>query len=81
MNEIYDYERAVSLLTKGLQFWISGDNNDPGINILDKVESIIIQNSLTFTELEYCRHEYLRIWMSGVFNDNRFTILNKWSQQ
>ena len=34
-----------------------------------------------FTELEDCRHEYLRLWMSGVFNDSRFTILNKWSQQ
>ena len=37
MHEIYDYEWAVSLLSKGLQFWIGGDNNDPGINILDKV--------------------------------------------
>ena len=68
-------------MTKVLQFWISGVNNDPCINILDKVESIITQNSNTFTELEYCRHEYLRVWMSYVFNDQKFTILNESSQQ
>ena len=50
-------------------------NNDTSINILDKVESIITQNSITFTELEDCRHEYLRLWMSGVFDDQKFTIL------
>ena len=61
--------------------WISGVNNDPCINILDKVVSIITQNSNTFTELEYCRHEYLQLWMSYVFNYQKFTILNKWSQQ
>ena len=55
--------------------------HDPCINILDKVESIITQNSNTFTELEYCRHEYLRVWMSYVFNDQKFTILNESSQQ
>ena len=68
-------------MTISLQFWISGVNNNPFINILDKVKSIITQNSITFSELEDCRHEYLRLWMSGVFNDSRFTILNKWSQQ
>ena len=26
-------------------------------------------------------HEYIRWWMSGVFNDHKFTILNEWSQQ
>ena len=68
-------------MTKGLQFWISGVNNDPCINILDKVESIITQDSMTFTELEDCMHESLRSWMSDAFNDNSFTILNVWSQQ
>ena len=67
-------------MTRSLQFWISGVNNDPCINILDKVESIITQSSITFTELEDCMHEYLRLLMSGVFNDNKFTILNEWSQ-
>ena len=62
-------------------FWTSGVNNDTRINILDKVGLIITQNSITFTELEDCRHEYLRLWMSGVFIDQKFTILNKWSQQ
>ena len=57
-----------------------GVNNETSINILDKVESKIIQNSITFTEFEDCRHEYLRLWMSGVFDDQKFTILNKWSQ-
>ena len=33
------------------------------------------------TELEDYRHEYLRSWMSGFFNDHKFTILNEWSQQ
>ena len=68
-------------MTKILQFWISGVNNDPCINILDKVESIIPQNSNTFTELEYCRHEYLRLLMSDAFNDQKFTIFNEWSQR
>ena len=68
-------------MTRGLEFWISGVNNDPCINILNKVESIITQNSITFTELEDCMHEYLRLLMSGVFHDQKFTILNKWSQQ
>ena len=45
------------------------------------MESIITQNSITFTELEYCRHEYLRLLMSDAFNDQNFTILNKWIQQ
>ena len=62
-------------------FWTGGVNNDTSINILDKVKSIITQSSKTFTELEDCRHEYLRLWMSGCFNDHRFTILNKCSQQ
>ena len=26
-------------------------------------------------------HKYLRLWMSGFFNDNKFTTLNEWSQQ
>ena len=52
-------------------------NNDTIINILDKEESIITQNSITFTELEDCKHEYLLLWMIDVFNDNSFTILNE----
>ena len=68
-------------MTRGLQFWISGVNNVPWINILDKVESIITQNSITFTELEDCMHESLRLCMSGVFHDQKFTSLNKWRQQ
>ena len=55
-------------------------NNDTIINILDKVESIITQNSITFTELEDCWQEYLLLWMIDVFNDNKFTILNEWSK-
>ena len=53
-------------------FWTGGVNNDTSINILDKVGSIITQNSITFTQLDDCRHEYLRIWMSGFFNDQKF---------
>ena len=49
MHEIYDYEWAVSLLNQSLQVWNSGVNNDPCINILDKVETIISRNSVTFT--------------------------------
>ena len=60
---------------------MSGVDNDPCINILDKVESIITQNSILLTELEDYRHEYLRLWMSDAFNDQTFTLLNKWSQQ
>ena len=68
-------------LTKGLQFWMSGVNNQTSIKILEKVESILTQNSNKFTELEDCRHEYLRLWMSGFFNDQKFTLLNEWSQR
>ena len=57
---------------------MSGVNNDTIINILDKVESIITENSITLTVLEDCRHEYLLLWMTDVFNDNKFTILNEW---
>ena len=53
-------------------------NNDTIINILNKEESIITENSITFTELEDCRNEYLLLWMTDVFNDNRFTMLNEW---
>ena len=70
----------MSSMTKGLQFWISGVNNDACIKILGKVESIMTQNSITFNELEDCRQEYLLLWMSDVFNDNKFTILNEWSK-
>ena len=61
-----------------LRFWMTRLYNDTIINILVKEESIITQNSITFTELEDCRHEYLLLWMIDVFNDNRFTILNVW---
>ena len=59
---------------------MNGLNNDTIINILDKVESMITQNSIALTELEYCRHEYLLLWMIDVFHDNKFTILNEWSK-
>ena len=59
---------------------MSGLNNDTIINILVKVESIITENSITFIELEDCRNEYLLLWMTDVFNDNKFTILNEWSK-
>ena len=57
---------------------MSGLNNDTIINILDNVESIITENSITLTELEDCRNKYLLLWMTDVFNDNKFTILNVW---
>ena len=38
-------------------------------------------NSLIMTELDDYRDDYLRLWMSNVFNDNKFTILNVWSKQ
>ena len=39
---------------------MSWANNDTIINILDRVESLISQNSIIFTELEEYSHEYLR---------------------
>ena len=66
-------------MTKSLQFWISGVNNDSCINILDKVESII--HSIIFTELDDYIHESLRLWKRGFFNDQKFTILNEWCQR
>ena len=69
---------------------MSGLNNDTIINILDKVGSIITQNTITFTELEDRMHEYLRLWMSvssmtkglqfwisGVNNDACINILDR----
>ena len=44
-------------------------------------ESIITQNRIRFTELEDCRNKYLRLCLSGVFNDYKITILNEWSQR
>ena len=61
-------------MTRRLQVTISGVNNDPRINILDKVESIITQSSITFTELEDCMHEYLRLLMNGVFHDQKLQV-------
>ena len=40
-----------------------------------------ILKSIIMTELEDYRHEYLRLLMSEVFNDNKFTILNVPSKQ
>ena len=40
-----------------------------------------ILKSITFTELTDSWQEYLLLWMSDVFNDNKFTILNEWSKQ
>ena len=45
------------------------------------MESIITQNCIILTELEDYRHEYPRLWLSGVLNDHKFTVLNEWSQQ
>ena len=36
---------------------------------------------MTFNKLDDCRQEYLLLWMSDVFNDNKFTILNEVSKQ
>ena len=45
------------------------------------MEWIITQNCKILSELKDYMHEYIRWWMSGVFNDHKFTILNEWSQQ
>ena len=46
-----------------LEFWISGVNNDPSINILDRVKSLISYN--------------LEFWISGVNNDPSINILDR----
>ena len=50
---------------------MSGVDNDPSIHSLRK--------SIILTELEDYKHEYLRLWMSDAFNDQKFTILKEWS--
>ena len=40
-----------------------------------------ILKSRILNELEHYMNKYLRSWMSGVFIDNMFTILNELSQQ
>ena len=40
-----------------------------------------LRNSIILTEIDDYRHEYLRLWMRGSFNDEKFTSLNMWSQQ
>ena len=45
------------------------------------MEWIITQNCKILSELKDCMHEYIRWWISGFFNDHKFTILNEWSQQ
>ena len=72
-----------------LRLWKSGVFNGQKFTILNKwsqqwnqyqhswqSEVTDILKSITFTELEECRHEYLQLWMSDVFNDNKLTILN-----
>ena len=55
-------------------------DNDQHQECLRK-ESIITKNSIILTELEDYRYKYLRLCLSGVFNDCKITILNEWSKQ
>ena len=45
-------------------------------------KSVVTDNlkSILLTELEDYRDEYLRLFVSGVYNGHKFTILNEWSQ-
>ena len=45
------------------------------------MEWIITQNCKILSELKDYMHEYIQLWMSRFFNDHKFTILNRWSQQ
>ena len=44
----------------------------------------VVNNNSKFTNIHWVRgfrHECPRLWLSGVFNDHKFTVLNEWSQQ
>ena len=72
-----------------IRWWMSGVFNDQKFTILNEWSQqrsqhsdslrngvIITQNCIILTELKDYMHEYIRWWMSGVFNDHKFTILN-----
>ena len=77
---IYDYEWLVynnhklRILNKWIQKWFLYQlSRQTGFT--NNLKSIILP------ALEDYRHQYLGLWMSGVFNNDKFTILNEWSQQ
>ena len=52
-------------------------NNEPTSRLSTELNHNT-QSSIILNELEDCMQEYLLLWMSDVFNDNRVTILNEW---
>ena len=44
----------------------------------------VVDNNSKLNNIDWVRgfrHENPRLWLSGVFNDHKFTVLNEWSQQ
>ena len=88
MIELEDYRHEY------LRWWMSGVFNHPKFTILNEwsqqwsqpPDSLrdVVDNNSKLNNIDWVRgfrHEYPRLWLSGVFNDHKFTILNEWSQQ
>ena len=88
LTEIEDYRHEY------LRLWMSGFLQWPQVTILNEwsqqwsqhPDSLrdVVNNNSKFTNIHWVRgfrHEYPRLWLSGVFNDHKFTVLNEWSQQ
>ena len=63
-----------TILNKWIQQWFLYQHSRQN-GFTNNLKSIIL------TELEDYRQKYLRLCVSSVFNDHKFTILNEWSQQ
>ena len=88
MTELEDYRHEY------LRLWMSGFLQWPQVTILNEwsqqwsqhPDSLrdVVNNNSKFTNIHWVRgfrHEYPRLWLIGVFNDHKFTVLNEWSQQ
>ena len=88
MTELEDYTHEY------LRWWMSGVFNDHKFTILNEwsqqwsqhPDSLrdVVNNNSKLNNIDWVRgfrHEYPRLWLSGVFNDHKFTVLNEWSQQ
>ena len=88
MTELEDYRHDY------LRLWKSGFFNDHKFTILNEwsqqwshhPDSLrdVVNNNSKFTNIHWVRgfrHEYPQLWLIGVFNDHKFTVLNEWSQQ
>ena len=93
-SKFYNIHRLEDYSHEYLRLWMSGFFNDQRFTILNKwsqhwsmYQSFLqsgVNNNSKLYNMYWVRGLHARnllLWMSDVFNDQRFTILNRWSQQ